>query len=381
MHICVISPDYPTSKTIDFVFVDQLCRALAAKGEQVTVIAPQTLSRCIFRHVPIAKYCTKTKYAESGSLTVLRPKYISSSTIGGIIHKITKDGYYNAVQRAFSNLKEKPDVLYGHFWQSVKAAYPIANKFNIPLFASSGEEIVYQKRIGYTDKEIVDIGNFIKGVIHVSTSNKNQCLETGFPIERKNIVIPNAIDSATFFPRDKRACRKKLGLKDTDFLVGFVGQFVPRKGTERLNMALKTINDPNIKAFFLGKGPEVPDYEGIVYKGTVEHCYLPEFLSAADVFVLPTQNEGCCNAIIEAMACGIPIISSSLPFNLDVLDDTNSIMIDPNDILQIKDAIIKLRDDVELRVDLSVGALKKASGLTLDHRVEKIISFIKTRLA
>lgn len=381
MHICVISPDYPTSKTIDFVFVDQLCRALAAKGEQVTVIAPQTLTKCIVRHVPVAKKRTVVPYSSGGSLIVLRPKYLSVGTVGGILQKMTKDGYKTAVARAFKSMNKKPDVMYGHFWQSVKAAYPIAKTYGIPLFASSGEERVFQERIAYSDADIEEIGTYIKGSIHVSTSNRDQCLETGFKIADKSVVIPNSIDSNTFYPRDKRISREKLGVKDTDFLVAFVGQWNDRKGTTRLNVALKQINDPNIKAFFLGKGPEIPDYQGIVHKGTVVHDFLPEYLSAADVFVLPTQNEGCCNAIIEAMACGLPIISSNLPFNWDVLDASNSIMIDPDDIEQIKNAIIKLKDDVELRVDLSSGALRKASSLTLDHRAEKIVSFIKSKLA
>lgn len=381
MHICVISPDYPTTKTIDFVFVDQLCRALAAKGEQVTVIAPQTLSKCIVRHVPVARNCTVVPYTGGGSLTILRPKYFSVGTVGGILQQMTKDGYKNAVARAFRAMKKKPDVMYGHFWQSVKAAYPIAKTFGIPLFASSGEECVFQERIAYSDADIEEIGTYISGAIHVSTSNRNQCLETGFKMADKSVVIPNSIDSSTFYPRDKRTSRERLGVEDTDFLVAFVGQWNDRKGTARLNSALKQINDPNIKAFFLGKGPEIPDYPGIIKKGTVAHDLLPDYLSAADVFVLPTQNEGCSNAIIEAMACGLPIISSNLPFNWDVLDDSNSILIDPDDIQQIKEAIIKLRDDVELRVDLMAGALRKAGSLTLDHRAEKIVSFIKTRLA
>lgn len=380
MHICVISPDYPTSKTIDFVFVDQLCRALAARGETVTVIAPQTLTKCVVRHVPIAEKRTTISFMGGGCLTILRPKYFSVGTFGGILQRMTKDGYKNAVARASKTMKKKPDVMYGHFWQSVKAAYPIAKAYGIPLFASSGEERVFQERIAYSDAEIKEIGSYIKGSIHVSTSNRNQCLETGFKIADKSVVIPNSIDINTFYPRDKRISREKLAVNDTDFLVAFVGQWNRRKGTARLDVALKQINDPNIKAFFLGKGPEAPDYQGIVYKGIVAHDLLPEYLSAADVFVLPTQNEGCCNAIIEAMACGLPIISSNLPFNWDVLDASNSIMINPDDIEQIKNAIIQLKNDVDLRMDLSSGALRKAGSLTLDQRAEKIVSFIKSRI-
>ena len=106
---------------------------------------------------------------------------------------------------------------------------------------------------------------------------------------------------------------------------------------------------------------------------------LIEIYSAADVFVLPTLHEGCCNAIIEAMACGLPVISSNLSFNWDILNETNSLLVDPMNICQIADSIIKLRDNNKLRMQLSLGALQTAKGLTIDVRVNKIMDYILKR--
>ena len=111
-------------------------------------------------------------------------------------------------------------------------------------------------------------------------------------------------------------------------------------------------------------------------KGTINHNELPDYLNAADVFVLPTLSEGCCNAMIEAMACGLPIISSDASFNWDVLHETNSLLIDPNSVSQIQDSILKLYNDKQLRNKLADGAIKSASCLTLKKRAERIISFI-----
>ncbi len=377
MHICIVSPDYPTSKTIDFVFVDQLCRAMALKGLDVSVIAPQTLTKCLIRHIPIAKGKQRIYVFGDKYFTLIRPKYWSVGNVKGLLKDHNNKAYRKAVKRGFGRVDGKVDVIYGHFWESVSAAMPIAKKCRLPLIASSGEEFIDKNRFGNDVERIAVLREGISGSIHVSTNNRNECLGAGVTTEEKSIVIPNAIDNNLFYPRDRKLCRAKLNIKEDDFVVGYVGQFTPRKGTLRLNQALKKLGDPRIKAFFLGKGPDVPDYDGIFKCGTVMHDQLPEYLSAADVFVLPTQNEGCCNAIIEALACGLPVISSNLPFNWDVLDETNSIMISPDSIEEIAQSIDLVKKDDELRRELSKAAIAKSVSLTLNQRVERILTFIE----
>ena len=81
------------------------------------------------------------------------------------------------------------------------------------------------------------------------------------------------------------------------------------------------------------------------------------------------------------MACGLPVLSADKEFNWDVLDKSNSILFDPMDIWQIATSIKTIYEDRNLREQLSKGALSRASSLTLDTRADKILSFIKGRLA
>ena len=95
---------------------------------------------------------------------------------------------------------------------------------------------------------------------------------------------------------------------------------------------------------------------------------------------MPTLNEGCSNAIVEALACGLPVVSSNLPFNEDILDETNSILVNPMNVEEIASALLKIKESKAFRDKLAEGALLKASELRIDIRAEKIVDFITKKI-
>lgn len=377
MHICIVSPSYPTSKTIDFIFVDQLCRALADKGEVISVIAPQSVTKSLIRNIPLSPRYSLLRTTTGNIVHLYRPLYLTVGAMGGLLKNFNSKSFHRALRYVFTRLKQKPDVCYGHFWQSVYALFPLAEKFGIPLIASSGEErVAIHEQI--SSEELSKMVNYISGAISVSSKNKIECVAAGLVKEQDCIVISNAIDNNLFYLKDKFKLREQYNFSPEIFIVAFVGQFHNRKGTARLSEALTFLNDNSIKAIFLGTGLEHPDYKGTLIAKTIPHDLLPDYLNCADIFVLPTLNEGCCNAIIEAMACGLPIVSSDLPFNYDILNKRNSILINPENIIEISNAIKYLKSNPKKRKELSSNALKTASDLTLPARAEKIIQFINS---
>jgi glycosyltransferase involved in cell wall biosynthesis len=186
------------------------------------------------------------------------------------------------------------------------------------------------------------------------------------------------VNSELFHLQNKEKCRKHLGFPQNDFIVAFLGWFNERKGVQRVSEAINRVG--GIKCIFIGNGELEPQCDGILYKGALPHHLVPQYLGAADCFVLPTLAEGCCNAIVEAMACGLPVVSSNLPFNWDVLDETNSIMVNPNDIEEISKALVCLKNDAYLRANLSKGAVNKADSLTIEKRAERILTFMKSKI-
>lgn len=377
MKICVISPSYPTSKTIVFVFVDQLCRAFADLGAEVTVIAPQSITRWLIHGEPLSKFHKRLLTEKGNAINLYRPYYLSFGN--GKLSRYTGRFFKKAILWAFERIGQKPDVLYGHFWSSIYAAYHISAKYDIPLTGASGEENValYDS---FTEEQKKSLSKQIKGLVNVSSNNREECVSLGLIEEHKTIVIPNATNLTIFKKCIRDDCRRILNINDSDFVVAFMGQFVSRKGTMRLNEALKRLGDKSVKAMFIGKGIETPDYEGIIFKGRLEHDLIPQYLCACDVFVLPTENEGCSNAIVEALASGLPVISTDAPFNYDILNKNNSILVDCHDIDQISNSISKLKEDKNLREKLSAGAREMAENLSLEKRAERILTFINERI-
>lgn len=375
-NICVITYGYPSNKRMINTFVEELVNKFKDNNINCYVISPQSLTKILIRGVK-----KNNKFYKRNNVDVYSPLFLTFSNKTKFNNKINLFNYNYAVKKIFRNLNKtiKFDVIYAHFiFPSGIVANILGKKYNIPVFFAYGESSNYT--IDYLGiKETKKLLDGVKGVVSVSTENKNRLIKDN--IVSKNIieVFPNAIDNTNFYKKNKNECRKKLGFNKNDFIVIFIGRFVDIKGPNRLCEALSKINK-NIKAIFIGNGPLKPEYKNIIFCGEVDHKEIVDYLSSSDIFVLPTTEEGCCNSIIEAMACGLPIISSNKNFNDDILDDTCSIRIDTTDVEEIKNAILRLYDNKKLRDVLSKNAIKKTEKFNINERAKNIIKFMEEKL-
>lgn len=375
-NICIICEGYPSDIRMTHTFIEQLVNQFTDYGINCYVIAPQSLTRKILRGNKI----NKTKYYrftnKKNIVKVYSPFYLTYSTK---FAKFNLHGFRSVVNKQFSQIYKnvKFDVIYAHFiFCSGIIANEIGKKYNIPVFLAYGENS--GKTINYLGNEKTSkLLDGIKGVIAVSSENKKRLVDNKIVPEKIIEVFPNAINNEVFYKKERRIMRKQLGYNEEDFIIAFVGRFIPLKGIDRLCDALNIINNDNIKAIFIGEGKTKPYYKNTLFTGELENTKIVDYLSASDIFVLPTIAEGCCNAIVEALACGLPVISSNKSFNDDILDDSCSIRIDSMNIGEIKEAIEKLYKYEELRNKLSIGALKKAKTLNIEKRAERIIEFME----
>ncbi len=378
--LCILADGYPTPTDPFFPFVEQIAMAIVDEGINVTVIAPQSYTKHLLRGKEMHPKIRTYHQVGECCVTVYQP---AIPTLGRNHKKFNSFFRNRAVSKVLERLPQKPDACYGHFWHSGYGLYEYASKNNLPLFVASGESDVVAEN-NFDMSKAKSFFDYVNGVICVSVKNKEESISAGFTTEEKCIIAPNSVNAILFRKLDKKSLRAKYNIADDAFIVAFTGAFEHRKGSKRVAEAITSLNDLTIKSFFIGRGLddrlEDPDCDGILFKGPLDHNVLSEYLNMADVFCLPTLREGCCNAIVEALACGIPVISSDRSFNFDILDESNSIMIEPMDVNAIAEAIKILKDNRKLRERLSEGALEKSTSLTIDQRAKKIIGFINSKI-
>ncbi|OCZ49556.1 hypothetical protein A7D23_02985 [Dehalobacter sp. TeCB1] len=373
---------YPTDDNPVFTFVDQLVCALADLGVKCSVISPQSITKSITRGVKLNPTVWSKKTKNNHIIDIYQPKFISFSEIkvfGFELGQVLYDFFFErAVKKAYKTMKEKPKLLYGHFWNCGFVAAAIGCQEKLPVYVACGEgELIIRESFLRRKRRLLEC---INGVISVSTENKAESIKLELADEEKIIVIPNAVDQSKFYKMDKNEARVSLGFSEDDFIIAYTGWFSQRKGSRRVSEAIKKLD--NVKSVFIGSEEDsptpkyTPDCEGILFCGRLPHQDIVKYLNCADVFVLPTLAEGCCNSIVEAMACGLPIISSDLPCNDDILDENNSIRIDPQSVDEIADAIRFLKDSPDKCHKMAEASLQLASQLTIDKRARKIFDYI-----
>lgn len=380
MEFCIIASNYPTPNRQVHVFLDNVVVKLADRGITCNVIAPQS-SFAYFTKKNIRRELVSERTTPNGNkYMVYSPLYTvyPMQQIGSVyLADQSKKSYYRAVKRVYKKYNMNADVIYSHFIQAGIPAVMLAKELGIPSFIANGEAETIRETAYISPKLLRKTLDNVSGIISVSTKNKDEIFELsgGDPaIMEKVCIIPNATESTRFFSKDKQECRKKLGLPTEAFIVAFTGSFIERKGIMKLSAALDRFTD--VYSMFIGVGECKPTCKNILHTGRVLNSEMCDYLNAADIFVLPTLAEGCCNAIVEAVTCGIPVVSSDRPFNYDVLDASNAVLIDPLSEDEIYEAIKLLKEDEAKRESLAAGCLERAKDLSLDSRVDKILAFI-----
>lgn len=143
-------------------------------------------------------------------------------------------------------------------------------------------------------------------------------------------VIPNGIDVDAFIhnPANRLTVRQRLGIPPSALVVGTVGRLAPEKAHWFLVSAMKPLLGPKTHLIIVGEGPERPRIEKSISADLRPFVHLPgarsdipALLSAFDIFVLSSSTEGLPLAVPEAMAAGLPVVSTAVGGLPTVIED------------------------------------------------------------
>jgi teichuronic acid biosynthesis glycosyltransferase TuaC len=369
MNILVVAGNnYPSNQEPQKgTFVYKLIQEFVKQGHKVIVFAPYKMF--------YSKSENELNYGIE-TAKVLRPKYFSMSNkqiLGFNTYSIGRKNLVRELKKTYDQLDI--DVVYAHFTANALIAVEALYKYNVPVFAAVGEyKNIDITKAYYKKKEYQELIQKISGFIAVSPQVRSKLLDIGI-MENKIIIAPNGADFNIFKPLDRISLRKKYHLPLDKKIVLFIGRFTENKGPLRVLGALNQLPD-DVVGVFIGKGEREPCGEKVIYKGMLPHHSIPEIMATADVFVLPTFHEGSSNVIVEAMACGLPIISSKIPEIEFQCNPTFSILIDPLVVNDIKIAITDVLIDNEKRKKMSLEALRHSKNFDLKTRAARILSFI-----
>jgi teichuronic acid biosynthesis glycosyltransferase TuaC len=159
-------------------------------------------------------------------------------------------------------------------------------------------------------------------VVAVSKPLAERAIELGVAPERVDLV-PNGIDREVFQPRDRGAARRALGLGLGDEkVVLYVGHLTEEKGAFDLLRAWPLMGSrlQQARLVFVGDGAGLEGCRALAaelgvpahFAGVQPHDAIPSWLAAADLLCLPSWNEGMPNVVVEALACGRPVVATAV---------------------------------------------------------------------
>lgn len=354
------------------------------------------------------------------------PIFLSTDEIPGVDDKIekiiVKDKVpYRNVSRVsafMGNLVTYPTIekvireehigfIYQRSGLDIYAGVQAAIEHNLPyVLEYNGSEIWCEEKWGSNQLRFVELAKKIERLTFekadlitcVSKPLKEQLVESGIEA-RKIIVTPNGVNTDIYNPNiNGDRIREKYQIDKFKVVVGFIGTFGAWHGAEILTEAYAKLASQynNIHLLMIGDGMKMAEVKKIIKKNKLEERATltgivpqkegPEYLGACDILVSPTIKNpdgtpffGSPTKLFEYMAMGKGIVASDLDQMSEILEnEKTALLVEPNNIEAVAEAIVKLIDDKELRLNLGENARREVCDkYTWEMHTKKIVDALK----
>ena len=278
------------------------------------------------------------------------------------------------------------DIVHGQFsWTGGYVAVKLKEIYKVPAIVTAHGGDVYE--YPFIDEEWRSNTSYVFNNCDalITVSHKNKKILDELNVQSPIYVIPNGYNKSQFKAIDKTQARKKHNLPSDNKIIITVGHLEIVKGHIYLIKAIKELKDSynSINKFLfiiVGDGSQMPTLKklskelrlekNIVFLGHIPHHTIPELISAADLFVLPSLNEGNPTVMFESLGCGIPFISTNVGGVKEIINsDLYGFTCPPKNSTELANTILK-----GLSKEWDSSEIKKYSqNFTWENISEKII--------
>ena len=315
---------YPSSaRPIHGIFVETRLRELLKSGAvQTQVVAP--VPWFPLKHPRFVFYASMAKtpiFEERNGVRVHHPRYLLPPKIGqNIAPYVLAAGALPTIRRLISDGFDF-DVIDAHFYYpDGVAASLIARKLGKPFVCTArGLDINLYRDFPTPARLIRRAVQEASANLGVSADLVRQLVDLGADPATAQ-VMRNGVDLERFAPVDRQTARRALGISHTGLLLLCVGNQVALKGHALVIQALQAFPDAHL--VLVGNGPLRRELEAlstslglgarVSFAGQQPNEQLKTYYSAADVLVLASSREGWPNVLLEAMACGTPVVATKV---------------------------------------------------------------------
>lgn len=382
MRITMLTSSYPRFTSDGTApFIQSIAETLVSLGNEVCVVAP---------------YDALVKPMDTHGVQLYRFKYapVASWHIMGHARALEADVRLKPLSfllapsflasAAFKLLevakKQKSEIIYAHWViPNGPAAAWVAQQLRLPLMISlHGSDIFVAKKNFLFRAAARWVFRRAKAVSACSPELRAGALALSAP-QNATRLVPYGVDPIKFHPgKRSNAFRDQIGLKPNELAIGSIGRMVHKKGFDLFIRAFaRVVNDwPQARLVLGGSGPLLEPLKelarslgieaSVIFTGNVAWDEVPVFLASLDLFVLPSKKDsagnldGLPNVLLEAMACGVPVLASDIGgVRLAVDEQRSGRLFASGDEHGLANQMLELLQQADLRKTLAAQARRK----------------------
>lgn len=322
IRLLTFSTLYPSrNRPTHGIFVETRLKHLLASGEvESRVIAPVPWFPSTHpRFGDYAKFSAVPKSEVHNGIAVEHPRYLLLPKVGMTSAPFTLAHAAISAARKMMARGYDFDVIDAHFfYPDGVAAVMLGEALGKPVIITArGTDINLIPRYALPRRMILSAARRCAAMITVCAALRDELVALGADAA-KTTVLRNGVDLELFSPEDRTAARAAMGV--SRYCLASVGHLVERKGHDVVIAALPGL--PDVELLIAGAGPEETRLRGLAssrgvadrvrFLGSLPQQKLRTLYSAADALVLASSREGWPNVLLESMACGTPVVASTV---------------------------------------------------------------------